>query len=252
MKKRGPHPSPYQTEKKYIVLSIPIGLPRVVRNLGLLVIVVAGSNYLTYRFTQAPTSNGGPQLAAASNLINNDQLYLLDKAQSFVADIAVFGDKVEEIAQMLEIPAEWLMAVMYAESKFDASVFNHKGSGAVGLIQFMQSTALELNVSTERLSKMDHLQQLEYVYLYLQNVRDKYGNYQSLTDLYLGILYPRARNQDECYTLYAKPSKAYYQNSGLDENRDGQVTISDIDRRLARLFPTAYQLDSYQNKPFPN
>ncbi len=167
-------------------------------------------------------------------------LYLLDKAGIFVNDVTLFAKRVREISSMLGIQPEWLMAVMYSESKFDASVLNARGSGATGLIQFMPFTAKELNVSLERLKQMTPVQQLEYVYLYLQNVKERYGAYQSLTDLYLGVLYPKAINQDYCYALYAKPSQSYRQNSGLDENKDGIVTVSDIDKRMQRLFPSAY------------
>ncbi|WNJ17514.1 transglycosylase SLT domain-containing protein [Pontibacter sp. G13] len=167
-------------------------------------------------------------------------LYLLDEASVFVHDAQSFESKVREIASMLNVPPEWLMAVMYSESKFDASVKNHKGSGATGLIQFMPATAGEMNVSMARLQRMDHLQQMEYVYLYLQRVRERYGDFLTLTDCYLAILYPKAVGQDPCYTLYAKPSKKYTQNSGLDENGDGRVSVSDIDRRMKRIFPTAY------------
>jgi hypothetical protein len=170
-----------------------------------------------------------------------ERLYLLDKARQFVGDTESFESKVREIAAMLQVPAEWLMAVMHSESKFDASALNLKGSGATGLIQFMPATATDLNVSTERLRRMGHLQQLEYVYLYLQQVRERYGEFNSLTDLYLGILYPRGINQDYCFTLYAKPSVQYEQNAGLDENKDGRVTVSDIDKRMQRLYGTAYQ-----------
>lgn len=167
-------------------------------------------------------------------------LYLLDKASLFVRNPNAFAEKVKEISAMLGIAPEWLMAVIYSESKFDAGVENHRGSGATGLIQFMPLTASEMNVSLERLKRMNHLQQLEYVYLYLQTVRERYGDYQSLTDLYLAVLYPKARGEEYCYTLYARPSQHYKQNIGLDENKDGRVTISDVDRRLKRLYPTAY------------
>ena len=55
-----------------------------------------------------------------------------------------------------------------------------------------------------------------------------------------GLVHPKARKQDYCYTLYARPSQAYRQNAGLDENRDGKVTVSDVHRRMLRLFPEAY------------
>lgn len=172
-----------------------------------------------------------------------ESLYLMEKANMFVADPNAFENKVREIAAMLSVPPEWLMAVMYSESKFDAAVKNFKGSGATGLIQFMPAAASEMKVTLERLSHMDHLHQLEYVYLYLQKVRERYGEFNSLTDLYLGILYPKAMGQDFCYTLYAHPSKAFRQNSGLDENRDNHVTVSDIDRRMKRLYPKAYMAE---------
>ena len=173
-----------------------------------------------------------------------EQLYLMDKASLFVSETMLFEQKVREIAAMLRVAPEWLMAVMYSESKFDAGVLNYKGSGATGLIQFMPAAASELNVSLPELQQMGHLEQMEYVYRYLANVRERYGDFTSLTDLYLAILYPRACKQDYCYTLYAKPSKSYSQNSGLDENKDGRVTVSDIDRRMQRLYPTAYQAPS--------
>lgn len=176
-------------------------------------------------------------IAASSNL------YLLDKAIAYVDDVSLFEKKVREISEMLGIAPEWLMAVMYSESKFDASVLNARGSGATGLIQFMPFTAKDLNVSVERLKNMKPVQQLEYVYLYLQRVQTKYGSFQSLTDLYLAVLFPKALNQDYCFALYANPSKSYRQNSGLDENKDGVVTVSDIDKRMKRIYPSAYMVE---------
>jgi len=171
----------------------------------------------------------------------DEGLYLLDKAGLYVVDTKSFESKVREVAKRLEIQPEWLMAVMYSESRFDAGALNFKGSGAVGLIQFMPAIAAELNTSPEKLKMMNHNEQLEYVYHYLENIRQKHGGkFESLTELYLAILYPKALDGDYCYSLYAQPSIAYKQNSGLDEDKDGRVTVSDIDRRMQRIFPTAY------------
>ena len=212
--------------------------------LGLVLIFF--SNLVSHTLFNPNVSAIAPAVAPAPISAPSQDLYLMDKASMFVPEAKPFEKKVREIAQMLRVPPEWLMAVMYSESKFDASVLNHKGSGATGLIQFMPAAASEMNVSLHRLARMNHLQQLEYVYMYLEKTRERYGNFNSLADLYLAILYPRARNQDYCYTLYAKPSKSYVQNSGLDENKDGRVTVSDIDRRMKRLYPIAYmaQIDS--------
>lgn len=169
-----------------------------------------------------------------------EPLYLMEKASMFIADEKAFEQKVRDIAARLEIQPEWLMSVMYSESRFDAAAENLKGSGAVGLIQFMPATATDLNTTTQKLGSMHHVAQLEYVYGYLANVKRKYGGFDSLTDLYLAILFPKALEGDYCYTLYAKPSQAYRQNAGLDEDKDGRVTVGDIDRRMQRVFPKGY------------
>jgi hypothetical protein len=176
-------------------------------------------------------------LAAPSSAAS---LYLLDQAGLHLRDTAAFGQRVRRMARDLSVPSAWLMAVMYAESGFDPSITNRQGSGAVGLIQFMPLTAGELQVSPASLRKMDALAQLDYVQAYFEQVQRRYGPYRSLTDLYLGVLYPKARGRAPCYTLYARPSQSYRQNAGLDENRDGKVTVFDVDRRMLRLFPEAY------------
>lgn len=172
---------------------------------------------------------------------NVSELYLLDQAGLFVSDTYAFEQKVREVSRRLDIPAEWLMAVMYSESKFDASAENRKGSGAVGLIQWMPETAKDFGQSTQNIKKLSHIEQLDIAYNYLNRVRQKYGEFKSLGHLYLGILYPKAMSGDFCYTLYAKPSTAYQQNAGLDEDQDGRVTVRDIDKRMRRIYPTAYQ-----------
>ncbi|MEM6343439.1 MAG: transglycosylase SLT domain-containing protein [Bacteroidota bacterium] len=232
-------------DRRYVVLSLP-KLPKPIRNASLLALLVVGSNLLTHQLFNPSTSSDPTPLEyvrTRSPQERSQNLYLLEKAAEHIDDLDDFEAKVRDVSQMLEIPPEWLMAVMYAESAFDPGVANHQGSGAVGLIQFMPATAESLQVSAERLKRMEAVQQLEYVYLYLQQIRERFGEFDSLTDLYLSILYPKARKQDYCYTLYAKPTIAYRQNSILDEDKDGRVTITDVDRRMKRLFPTAYRQD---------
>ncbi|MEL6589536.1 MAG: transglycosylase SLT domain-containing protein [Bacteroidota bacterium] len=231
-------------DRRYVVLSLPKLSPPV-RNVSIVLLLILGSNLLTHRLFRSDAESRPFAFVAERSpkertLKRSNELYLLDKAAEHIEDLSAFEAKVRELSEMLNIPPEWLMAVMYAESAFDPGVANHQGSGAVGLIQFMPATAESMAVSPERLKRMNAVQQLEYVYLYLQQIRERYGEFESLTDLYLSILYPKARKQDYCYTLYAKPTIAYRQNSVLDEDQDGRVTITDIDRRMKRLFPTAY------------
>lgn len=180
---------------------------------------------------------------------SKDKLFLLDQAAIYVRDINDFEMRVREVSHSLGIAPEWLMAVMHSESKFDASVSNFKGSGATGLIQLMPKTAKDYTITVEQLRNLNHVQQLDYVYHYLNKVRkSRKTQFNSLTELYLAILYPRAleaHNKVPHYTLYAHPSVSYKMNSGLDENKDNRVTVSDIDARMKRKYFAAY--NAYQH-----
>ncbi len=205
----------------------------------LVIFLILSTNVLTYQVWMYNRTHP-PHVEATNNYAIPNGLYLMDQAAMYVRDVNQFERKVRQVADELNVPAEWLMAVMHSESRFDASVKNHKGSGATGLIQFMPTTAKDHAISTDKLRNLNHTEQMDYVFDYLNSKRKQYGDYRSLTDLYLAILYPKARSGDFCYTLYAKPSKAYQMNSGLDEDKDGRVTVSDIDRRMRRIYKTAY------------
>jgi hypothetical protein len=228
---------PARRDRRYLVLTLPAGLPRKVRNTGAVLALVAGTNLLSHQLLNPGAFRS---LFTAAAPAGQGTLYLLDKASAYIPDLAAFEQAVRDAADRLGLPPEWLMAVMYAESRLDPSAVNQRGSGAVGLIQFMPSTAAELRTSTAQIQRMDGAGQMELVLRYLDLVRSRYGPYETLTDLYLAILFPKARGQDPCFVLYAQPETAYKQNAGLDEDQDGRVTIADIDRRLRRVFPTAY------------
>lgn len=239
----GPKTSYEQARGFTIVKSAPQYVPVNFKTISLIAVVVAITNLFTFSLIKA--GDKAIEMPVTGEIFEEEpSLYLIDKASRHVADAMSFEQKVREVAEELEVAPEWLMAVMYSESKFDAAVMNHRGSGAVGLIQWMPTTAKELGVSISELKALSHVEQLDYVYKYLDSVRKRYRNYDSLTDLYLAILYPRALQGDYCYTLYANPSKKYKQNIGLDENKDGRVTVSDIDKRMQRIFPTAYMTDN--------
>lgn len=211
------------------------------KGFGIVLFSIAISNLLTHSFfNKSLLKNVFPE--------NSQRLYLSDKAALYVQDIPTFEAKVKEVSLKLEIPPEWLMSVMYSESRFDAAAVNFKGSGAVGLIQFMPATSVELGTSAAHIQRLTHVGQLEYVFQYLNNIKTKYGKFDSLTKLYLAILYPKAIKEDACFVLYAKPSIMYKQNSGLDENKDGVVTVTDIDKRMLRIFPAAYIANNPHNQ----
>jgi hypothetical protein len=116
----------------------------------------------------------------------------------------------------------WLMAAMAFESgeTFSPRITNGAGSGAVGLIQFMPTTAEYLGTDSIELAGMTAVQQLEYVEKYFKPYASRIT---CLPDMYMAILMPKfvGRPND---TVIFKEGISYRQNAGLDANKDGQIT----------------------------
>jgi hypothetical protein len=107
-----------------------------------------------------------------------------------------FRDRVWWIADTLRNDPDDIMSCIAFESgqTFSASVRNMAGSGAVGLIQFMPSTAQRLGTSS-------------------------------------AALWPAAVGKPDDYVLFSG-GVAYRQNAGLDTNRDSRVTKAEAAAKL--------------------
>lgn len=138
-----------------------------------------------------------------------------------------FLEKVESISNKLLISPDWLMAVMYKESRLNEKAVNAT-SGATGLIQFMPSTAASLGTSTAALRNMSNVQQLEYVYKYYFPYITKLNSYP---DLYLATFFPAALGKDDDYIMQTSTlsaSKIASQNPAIDLNKDGKITVGEF------------------------
>lgn len=146
----------------------------------------------------------------------------------------IWGAKVEPsfragvlwIEQQLELDADKLMACMAFETggTFSPTVRNAAGSSAIGLIQFMATTAKQLGTSTEALGRLTATQQLSYVYHYFRRFGGDLSHW-SLEDVYMAILYPAAIGKPLDWEMPWKyGSLAYKQNAGLDLNKDHKIT----------------------------
>lgn len=148
-----------------------------------------------------------------------------------------FMYKVQKIASELNCNTEDLLAVMNAESGLDAQAENISGRGAVGLIQFTNVAVEELNrhgcsVTKEQLKNMDALEQLDYVEKYLKIAKSyKFSEDAKLSagDLYAIVFLPGRADRD---ILSVKGENYYNSNVGLDINRDGQITKSELENRV--------------------
>lgn len=125
----------------------------------------------------------------------------------------------------------WLMACMAFETgeAFSSTVRNGAGSGAVGLIQFMPSTAAALGTSIEDLATQTPEAQLTFVELYFKPWA---GRLHGLGDVYGAILWPGMIGKPDTAVIFEKDDpkrpKLYLQNKGLDLNADGHITKAEI------------------------
>ncbi len=139
---------------------------------------------------------------------------------------AAFKAKAIAISERLQVSPDFLMSCMAFESgeTFSPLIRNAAGSGAVGLIQFMPSTARTLKTSSDELRGMSPEHQLDYVEAYFKPYA---GHLHSIEDIYMTILYPRAIGKGPDYVLFKSGTTAYSQNKGLDRDQDGSVTVSE-------------------------
>jgi len=149
---------------------------------------------------------------------------------------ADFKARVIEICQELQFAPDYLMACMAFETEetFKADILNRNGSGAVGLIQFMPTTAAAYGTSSNKLSKMTSVDQLDYVRRYFLDYK---GRLTSLEDVYMVIFWPRGVGKGEDQILFNRDSRAYKLNSGLDRYpADGNVTKRECSIAVRRAY----------------
>lgn len=148
---------------------------------------------------------------------------------------SAFKNKVIQMCIFLEVSPDFLMSCMAFESgaTFSPSIKNAAGSGAVGLIQFMPNTAKALGTSTEKLSKMTAVEQLDYVKKYFTPFKSKL---KKLEDVYLAILYPAAVGKPLSHILFEDGKKTYTQNKGFDKDKDGKITLKEISSTVRKMY----------------
>lgn len=147
-----------------------------------------------------------------------------------------------ECAETLRIEADWLACIIAFETggSFSPSqpnkwaYLNAKNKqipyvGAMGLIQFMPSTAKRLGTSTDDLSKMTFSEQMVYVYRYFKS----FSALTSLEDCYLAVFYPVAISKPDDFVIGSRngtdwQKAVYEQNKGFDVNKDGTVRRGEI------------------------
>lgn len=143
-----------------------------------------------------------------------------------------FMGKLEKISNELGVKSTDLIAIMKQECGLDPHAMN-KSSNAVGLIQFIPSTASSLGTSTRALSTMSAIDQLDYVLKYFKAAGVQPG--MGLGDLYIAVFYPKAMGKNDNYVISRKGNMIYNQNAGLDRNGDQTLTVADVKNSVSRF-----------------
>ncbi len=135
---------------------------------------------------------------------------------------AEFKSKLIEIARNIGVDPNFLISAMAFETgeTFNPSIRNNR-SGATGLIQFTPATAAGLGTSIADLAAMSDVDQMEYVEKYFSPYKNML---ETVEDVYMAILWPAAIGKANSWVLFSKPSAQYDRNSGLDTDKDGNVT----------------------------
>jgi len=147
-----------------------------------------------------------------------------------------FTEKVNNICTELRIEANWLMFVMWFESRLNPQAVNPI-SGATGLIQFMPSTARSLGTTTAVLKHMSNVQQLDYVLAYLRPYK---GRMKRWIDVYLAVFYPKAMGDPNFVITSDIVAK---QNKIFDLNKDLDISVKEIETALRKQIPEKYRKD---------
>jgi hypothetical protein len=151
---------------------------------------------------------------------------------------AAFAQKITEIAAWLQIDPNWLMQVMYAESKLKASAQNiQKGRLiAAGLLQWTKASGTP--GAPQSMLQRNHLQQLDWVKEYFKPYR---GRMHSYFDVYLVTFFPAAVGKPDNYvfaTSRLSASLIASQNPAVNIVKDGKITMAEFKQYVWNSTPS--------------
>ncbi len=181
------------------------------------------------------------ELTANYLSVSNKIIWIAKVERLFGPGVAMqFKQKVIEVSERLGIDPNYIMACIALETgeRFDPRIKNPR-STATGLIQFMESTAKALGTTTAELSKMSHVQQMDYVEQYFvmtaRNVKVPTHEW-SLADLYFAIFTPSLIKMPAGSALYKKGQKAYEDNLFHDRDKDRVISKEEIAANISIFY----------------
>lgn len=156
---------------------------------------------------------------------------------------SAFAQKVQSIAAFLGIHPDWLMQVMWAESKLKPDAANRQGADkhlvAAGLLQFTTGSGIVKAGKVSSIAQiltMPALTQLDLVKWYFTPYKGKMKSYY---DVYAVTFFPAMIGKPDNWVLQAKNLSAATiakQNSGIAKGK-AHITVADFKRYAVGLVP---------------
>ena len=114
--------------------------------------------------------------------------------------------RVVDVSDKLEMEPGLLAQVIQGESGFNSKIYNLQGQKegepksklAVGLIQFVPRTARSLGTTTAELEAMTPIEQMEFVYKYLEPFKGRLNSYE---DVAMAVFYPEALGKPDSFNI---------------------------------------------------
>ena len=165
-----------------------------------------------------------------------------------------FVNKVNLIAENLNTNPNYLMALMYSESRLNPAAQNLKfplyNGPATGLIQFTPDTAQILGTSIDQLKAMSNVEQLDFVYKYFLPFKGKLTDY---FNTYMACFFPAAIGKPDYWifeTAKIKRTAVAKQNPAIDLNQDGKITVAEFKSFLLKTIPAQFKNILFEVKEF--
>lgn len=147
------------------------------------------------------------------------------------------GTRLSELADAHGWNVNAIAAVIKLESGGNPAAVN-PSSNATGLIQFMPATAKSLGTTVEALRTMSALEQLDFVERYFVDALA--GRVPSDPgDYYVAVFMPAYLGRPDDEVIARKGSAVYDQNSGLDQGKNGELTVGDVRTVLRQAYDSA-------------
>jgi len=164
-------------------------------------------------------------------------LIYIDRVNSI--ERIAFIEKLNRIANFLKVDPNWLMQVMYSESRINPKAQNKQNGRlvAAGIIQWTKASGVP--GAPASILNLNLMQQLDLMQSYYLPFR---GKMKSYFDVYLVTFFPAAMGKPDDYVFQTKRYSAGLiaaQNAALNINKDDKVTMAEFKEYVKKTVPKA-------------